>query len=294
MTLSASSLSLEINSSSDSNPALAGTVLPVVNFKLHPLVVETAAATGATPARTKTIDFESALLRASGRVELGITGVYVAADIWFEQTTRPNGTKIIKIAAGDLRIELGDAITVTGSMTIAGTGTGGTITKASFDWKYAGFSAGQLVRIAGIAGSWKVATFGADLSVLNLTGCSLAALNGTTVTRSVIGAPPLALTVGDLCTPGIDPGDPPALLLITPQGLAGQFTVAGIDFTIGETTGAAPWGVHANLSFQIAFNTSGIAVNETFRLPAGNTTLVVPAGPYFRLTAGTAASPTCR
>ena len=46
--------------------------------------------------------------RASGRADIGIAGVTIGADFFFEQTTRPNGTKVIKLAVGDLSFKLGD------------------------------------------------------------------------------------------------------------------------------------------------------------------------------------------
>ena len=54
------------------------------------------------------LDFEDPLLRASGRVALGIAGVQVAADIFFEQTVRANGSKVIKVAMVDMGLVLGD------------------------------------------------------------------------------------------------------------------------------------------------------------------------------------------
>ena len=55
-----------------------------------------------------TLAFSGTLLRATGHATIGVGGVTVGADFFFEQATRPNGTKVIKLAVGDLEFSLGD------------------------------------------------------------------------------------------------------------------------------------------------------------------------------------------
>jgi hypothetical protein len=106
-TLAATNLSIEINSSSDSATGQPNP-LPTVNFAARNLVLPTGPG-----GPNVTLDFNGRLLRASGRVTLGIADVQLAADIYFEQTTRTNGQKVIKIAAGDLSFQLGDTFSAT-------------------------------------------------------------------------------------------------------------------------------------------------------------------------------------
>ena len=86
------------------------------------------------------------------------------------------------------------------------------------------------------------------------------------------------------------------LVLLTPAGLAGQLTLSDIVLFVGDgatfatsTNGAAL--VIPTLS--VTINNSTSAINETFAVDPNSAPvpLSVPAGPYFRLAAGTVASP---
>ncbi|MDX6411751.1 MAG: hypothetical protein QOE91_1267, partial [Gaiellaceae bacterium] len=203
-TFDVSNLSVEVNSSSDS-AAAAGTVLPTVDFSTKHLEVQTGAPD------PEIFTFSGQLLRASGRVDIGIAGVTVGADFFFEQTTRPDGTKVIKLAVGDLSFKLGDP-----------------------------------------------------------------------------NDPSFEMHTGDPVAPGMQVQN--GLLFITPQGLAGQFTLRGIHFGVGNSS----FGVAFTTDLQIAFNSSTQIVDETFNIPdpdvPGSTTtrLQVAAGKYFRITASDA------
>ena len=102
VTISATGLSIEVNSSSDST-VVAPALPPVLNFAAKPLVVNTG------PSTSETINFGSRLLRASGRVDLALEAadLQIGADVFFESATKPNGTKVTKIAFGDLNFGFG-------------------------------------------------------------------------------------------------------------------------------------------------------------------------------------------
>ena len=105
VTVSATNLNVEINRASDSAPGAPAT-LPVVNFSTKKLTITTGPAVGGNPAPSEELSFATPLLRASGRVTLGIAGVDVAADIAYEQQTR-NGVQVSKILIGDIFLDLG-------------------------------------------------------------------------------------------------------------------------------------------------------------------------------------------
>ena len=107
VTIEATGIEIEINSASDSAAAV-GAVLPVVDFQTEPLEIETGPTTDPVTLGGAGSGWNRALLRASGRVTLEIAGVRLAADVAFEQATRPNGTKITKIEFGDIDVQLGE------------------------------------------------------------------------------------------------------------------------------------------------------------------------------------------
>ena len=199
VTIAATGLNIEVNSSSDSTvlaPALPG----VLNFAATPLTVATSQTT------SQQLTFGSRLLRASGRVDLGLAAadLHIGADVFFESATRANGTKVTKIAFGDLNLELGGFTIKTGDQVAGQTPV-----------------AGQIQEVNG-------------------------------------------------------------KLLLLPGGLAGEFTLHNLNFSVGNAS--------AGLSFsagtiEVAVNTTATRVLETFALPGGaNEVLDVSAGPMFRLT----------
>ena len=90
----------------------------------------------------------------------------------------PTGASLRTITASDA------PVTATGTVTLAPTATGGTVTRAGFDFKAAGFVVGQLVMISGLEPkTWRlVGISGVGNSVLELRGETLA--SGTS-TRTV-------------------------------------------------------------------------------------------------------------
>jgi hypothetical protein len=103
VTISATGLTVEVNGAS--GPLAAGqTVLPVLNLSGARAVT---VRTGPNPTDTETLDFAGALLRVTAHVALGISDGSLSGDISFEQTTRTNGTKVIKIAVTALTLEFG-------------------------------------------------------------------------------------------------------------------------------------------------------------------------------------------
>ncbi|MCA1683511.1 MAG: hypothetical protein LC708_00005, partial [Actinobacteria bacterium] len=78
-------------------------------------------------------------------------------------------------------------VSATGTVTITGTATGGTVTRPGFDWVAAGFVVGQLVLVSGLEGSWRLVGVSGGGSVLELRGAPLPTLAGVTRTVSVPG-----------------------------------------------------------------------------------------------------------
>ena len=125
VTLEATELEVEINSASDS-AAATGTVVRAIDFSkltgggLTVLTGPDPDGDGSQTAPSMKLDSKTTLLRASGRVELGVADVSIGANIFFEQAARPNGTKVIRIAVGDLDIDLGGFKLQTGDPTTPG------------------------------------------------------------------------------------------------------------------------------------------------------------------------------
>ena len=88
-------LTVEINSSSDKNAP--STPPPVLNFQQTPMTVG-----------SRTINFGTRLLRVHAEIDLTISSVLLEATIDFEQTTRVNNTKVIKIALTQVAFKIGD------------------------------------------------------------------------------------------------------------------------------------------------------------------------------------------
>jgi hypothetical protein len=70
------------------------------------------------------------------------------------------------------------------------------------------------------------------------------------------------------------------MLLINSQGMAGQLTftpLGGLNFGVGGI-----FSFHA-YSFQIALNNTGLPINEPFTMDGASQTLLLPAGPFVRV-----------
>ena len=93
---SATGLSVEVNSASDPTAA-AGTLPPVLNFQDKPLTV------GST-----IFNRANRFLGIHATVELTVSAVSIGATMDFEQTTRQNGTKVIKVALTNVDFVIGD------------------------------------------------------------------------------------------------------------------------------------------------------------------------------------------
>ncbi len=93
---SATGLSVEVNSASDPTAA-TGTLPPVLNFQDKPLTV------GST-----IFNRANRFLGIHATVELTVSEVSIGATMDFEQTTRQNGTKVIKIALTNVDFAIGD------------------------------------------------------------------------------------------------------------------------------------------------------------------------------------------
>jgi len=196
---SANNLSVEVNGSSDSNVNVTDPP-PVINFKASfPVGADPpglAVTTGPDPdgegpetAPVVYLDFADRLLRASGSATLQVEGLLLNGTVSFEQTTRTNGSKIIKVTLSEMNLSLGDP---------------------------------------------------AVFSIENASG----------------------------------------LLIITDQGMAGEFSVT-VDINIPSND--------PTFSFSgdllLAINTSNQPINEAFNVPgeADPAILVLPAGPFVRL-----------
>ena len=98
VTIGATNLLVEINSASDPT-VVAPALPPVLNFAAKPLTV------GAF-----TFSRNARFLGVHATVSLTVSEVSLAATMDFEQTTRPNGTKVIKIALTGVDFVLGDPL----------------------------------------------------------------------------------------------------------------------------------------------------------------------------------------
>ena len=74
-----------------------------------------------------------------------------------------------------------------------------------------------------------------------------------------------------------------ALLLITPDGVAGQLS-GGVSLNLGSGVGASVQSVTITLN-ELASQNTPIAVNEAFTVGGGTQTLVLPAGRYLNIAA---------
>ncbi|HET6548786.1 MAG TPA: calcium-binding protein, partial [Solirubrobacter sp.] len=96
VTFGATNLAVEVNGASDS-AAAAGAIVPALNFQAKPLTI------GA-----KTFNAPGARLRVHATVNLTVSEVDIGATMDFEQTTRPNGTKVIKLSLTGVHFRIGD------------------------------------------------------------------------------------------------------------------------------------------------------------------------------------------
>ena len=95
-------------------------------------------------------------------------------------------------------------VSAKGTVHIAGTATGGTITKDGFDWESFGFLVGQIVRIDGIAGTWTVGSItGFGHTELNLVG---APLPTSTALHAITAEDPALDTTGSVSIVGAADG----------------------------------------------------------------------------------------
>ena len=68
--------------------------------------------TGPNAGDTETLDFATALLRVRGSVKFIVNDAELSGSMLFEQTTRANGTKVIKIGITQLRLTLGEGFEI--------------------------------------------------------------------------------------------------------------------------------------------------------------------------------------
>ncbi len=78
------------------------------------------------------------------------------------------------------------------------------------------------------------------------------------------------------------------MIVLTPQGMAADFTITGQSFVFGTATDGLTL---TNVSLEFAINTTPSPINETFGSGADQATMKLPAGRYLRFVAGTAAAP---
>ena len=101
--------------------------------------------------------------------------------------------------------------------------------------------------------------------------------DGTSVTA--IGVDAVSVTLGSYTF--ADPGSS-GLFVMTSQGFAGEVTLHGVGFSVGDSTNGASFTTDLN----VLFSTATQAVDESLTLADGTVaTLSAPAGPYFRLSA---------
>ena len=124
-TLSASELEIAMNGATNT-AAPAGSFVGVIDFsKLAGggLTIQTGPdpdGAGSQSAPSKKLDATGRVLQVSGRVTLGVAGVVLGTNIVFEQLTRPDDTKVVRIAIGDLDLDIGGLRIVTGNPTLPG------------------------------------------------------------------------------------------------------------------------------------------------------------------------------
>jgi hypothetical protein len=102
LTLSATGVPIEVNSSNDPGHVvdLSGMTIQVPTGDSSHIDIGGNVVGGP--------DWSTALLQAAGHVVIGVAGLSLSADVWFQSTTRANGTRVVKIHLGNLSFKVGD------------------------------------------------------------------------------------------------------------------------------------------------------------------------------------------
>ncbi|MGB8165867.1 MAG: hypothetical protein WCF18_00050, partial [Chthoniobacteraceae bacterium] len=273
--------------------------------------------TGALPVTSSfTVGTEAITLDVTGGPYLRFEGVNLALDVAgqtlrgdfsLENVTLANGTRVVRIAAANVVLALGGPpaiVTVTGSgqFLITTAGVAGEV-DATVATAISGVTFGGAFKIrvnntaAAVSETFKVAGV---TKTLSLPAGPYIRVEGTTVTLTVLGqtlmgdfvieqatgtdgrrVTRVALQKAELGLGGTAPNNllkvtnGAGFIILNADGLAGRFsgsvalTVPGVQFSGG---------------FTVEINNTFAAVDEAIEIGGGVQTLILPAGPFLRVT----------
>ena len=301
------------------NSSVAGTQLGIVKTATAPLSGKPDVITSDILANdTVTLDLpQGPYVKIEGvGVELTVAGQVIGGDFAFEQLTKPNGTRVVKVAVARAHIALGEP----GNPIIEINQADGQaalflITPAGFAGKIEAnptLNLGGAVTLNNAMVTVAINNTTAEIHenfVVGGTTYSLdlprgpflraelqGATSGTAATISVAGVTlsgnfsfeqatnstgqkrvKLALSQVGLDLGGfVTVSNGRGAFLLTPAGMAGTLSA---DVALGNL----PEGVVFEGSFGLSINTSARPVNETFTAGSETITLSLPAGPYLRV-----------
>ncbi|MEQ1861602.1 MAG: LEPR-XLL domain-containing protein, partial [Chthoniobacteraceae bacterium] len=231
---------------------------------------------------------------------LTFQGVNIAGDFAFEQATS-GAVKVVSVALTSGNVQLGDGLVavtdIEGALLINGTALAGSLTASvALNVPSVSFSGDVSLLInTGAAPVNTTFTVGSRTVTLNVPGGPYVQFTGTNLALSVAGQTLRGDFTFEQQTIGaqkivrvaaanvvLSLGGPPAILtatgggnfLITPAGFAGEVNVT---ITLGIPN------VDFSGAFKLRINNTTAPVNETFKIGAATSTLVLPAGPFVRV-----------